>query len=54
MQKCLEKDPEKRWTAVELLNHDYFKNFSFQLPPDEGSYEMYNATNRDKKKVVNL
>lgn len=46
----MDRDPDKRWTAVELLSHDYFKGFSFQLPPDEGSYDYY-SSGRDKRKV---
>lgn len=55
LQKCLDKDPEKRWTASELLNHDYFAGFVFQLPPEEGSYDYYRISpTRDKHKKVSV
>lgn len=38
LKKCLNKDPEERWTCDQLLQHMYFENFNFQMPhsdPDE-------------------
>ncbi|KAH1006172.1 hypothetical protein HUJ05_006934 [Dendroctonus ponderosae] len=40
--KCLDKDPAKRWTCTELMNHSYFENFSFKV--DEES----DASKEDK------
>uniref|UniRef100_A0A1B6CAC5 Cyclin-dependent kinase-like 2 n=1 Tax=Clastoptera arizonana TaxID=38151 RepID=A0A1B6CAC5_9HEMI len=33
--KCLDKDPAKRLTCTQLLNHPYFRNFYFKMPEDE-------------------
>ena len=35
LQKCLDKDPAKRWTCEQLLSHPFFKNFSFKFPDHE-------------------
>lgn len=35
MQKCLDKDPSKRYTCDQLLRHPYFANFNFRLPESE-------------------
>ena len=34
-QKCLEKDPAKRHTCQQLLQHSYFDGFNFKLPQAE-------------------
>ena len=34
-QKCLDKDPAKRYTCEQLLNHAFFKNFTFKFPETE-------------------
>lgn len=34
-QKCLEKDPTKRLTCQQLLQHSYFDGFDFKLPQAE-------------------
>ena len=34
-QKCLDKDPAKRYSCEQLLNHAFFKNFSFKFPESE-------------------
>ncbi|KAL7630747.1 UNVERIFIED_CONTAM: hypothetical protein RMT77_019043 [Armadillidium vulgare] len=35
LERCLDKDPAMRWTATQLLNHEYFMGFTFQLPEKE-------------------
>ena len=35
LQKCLDKDPTKRYTCDQLLRHPYFANFNFRLPESE-------------------
>ncbi|XP_046434819.1 cyclin-dependent kinase-like 4 isoform X2 [Neodiprion fabricii] len=35
LTKCLDKDPEKRWTCDQLLEHLYFENFHFKMPDVE-------------------
>lgn len=37
LQKCLDKDPEKRWTCDQLLVHRYFDDFEFTIPSKEES-----------------
>ena len=37
-QKCLDKDPTKRWSSEQLLNHSFFETHNF-IKPD---YEEYN------------
>ena len=34
--RCLDKDPARRWSCDQLLSHNYFKNFSFKMPETEG------------------
>lgn len=34
-QRCLDKEPTKRWTCEELLSHPYFQHFQFELPDQE-------------------
>ncbi|MCP9262414.1 Cyclin-dependent kinase-like 1 [Dirofilaria immitis] len=31
-KKCLDINPEKRWTCSELLQHDYFNGYVFHIP----------------------
>ena len=33
LQKCLDKDPARRWTCEKLLNHPFFKVHNFKIPP---------------------
>ncbi|XP_076044863.1 cyclin-dependent kinase-like 4 isoform X2 [Oratosquilla oratoria] len=35
IKKCLDHDPNKRWTCEQLLKHDYFKGYNFKLPDHE-------------------
>jgi len=35
MKKCLDKDPAKRQTCEQLLNHSFFKGFTFKFPDSE-------------------
>lgn len=38
MKKCLDKDPAKRWSCEQLLQHPFFERFSFKKP-DYGELE---------------
>ncbi|XP_011330210.1 cyclin-dependent kinase-like 4 isoform X2 [Ooceraea biroi] len=35
LKKCLDKDPNERWTCEQLLRHSYFDNFHFKIPEVE-------------------
>ena len=35
LRKCLDKDPDLRWTCDQLLQHTYFDNFHFKFPEAE-------------------
>lgn len=35
LKKCLDKDPNERWTCELLLRHSYFDNFHFKMPDVE-------------------
>ncbi|XP_033229165.1 cyclin-dependent kinase-like 4 isoform X1 [Belonocnema kinseyi] len=35
LKKCLNKDPDERWTCDQLLQHMYFENFHFKMPDVE-------------------
>lgn len=35
LQKCLDKDPAKRYSCEQLLSHAFFKNFTFKFPESE-------------------
>ncbi|KAF7280692.1 cyclin-dependent kinase-like 4 [Rhynchophorus ferrugineus] len=35
LKKCLDKDPSKRWTCTELMNHEYFEKFNFKSDENE-------------------
>ncbi|GLG97974.1 Cyclin-dependent kinase 1 [Gryllus bimaculatus] len=35
LEKCVDKDPSKRWTCEQLLQHAYFNNFHFKMPASE-------------------
>ncbi|XP_060536634.1 cyclin-dependent kinase-like 4 isoform X2 [Cylas formicarius] len=41
LKKCLDKDPSKRWTCTELMNHEYFDKFSLKV-------EQQGSPNREK------
>ena len=34
-QKCLDKDPAKRWSCEQLLTHGWFKGYTFKFPDHE-------------------
>uniref|UniRef100_A0A914WH00 cyclin-dependent kinase n=1 Tax=Plectus sambesii TaxID=2011161 RepID=A0A914WH00_9BILA len=46
LQKCLDTNPDKRWSATELLNHNYFQGFSFRVPPEEGATSPFQQRKR--------
>lgn len=35
LKKCLDKDPNERWTCEQLLRHSYFDNFHYKMPDVE-------------------
>ncbi len=35
LQKCLHANPDKRWTAAELVGHAYFNGFQFKVPLED-------------------
>jgi serine/threonine protein kinase len=35
LQKCVDKDPARRWSCEQLLRHPYFDNFHFKIPESE-------------------
>lgn len=35
LKKCLDKDPEERWSCDQLLQHIYFENFHYKMPDAE-------------------
>ena len=37
MQKCLDKDPSKRWSCDRLLTHAYFEDFAKRQKEVEAS-----------------
>lgn len=50
-QKCLDNNPDKRWTAGELVSHAYFNGFTFRLPPEETGSVSPSPGSRDRRKV---
>lgn len=49
LEKCLDKDPGKRWTCEQLLRHQYFENFSFKT--EENEIQPFEKIARDRTKV---
>lgn len=45
-QKCLDKDPAKRWSCEQLLQHPFFDRHSFKKP-DYGDLDRI-ARERDR------
>lgn len=48
-QKCVDKDPAKRWTCQQLLNHPYFDSYRASLPVSDIPESARHA--RDKSRV---
>lgn len=46
LQKCLDTNPDKRWSATELLNHNYFQGFSFRVPSEDGGTSPFQQRKR--------
>ena len=44
--KCFEKNPDHRWTCIQLLNHEYFRNFNFQ------TNKLHNTQHNSSKVIV--
>lgn len=50
LEKCLDKDPGKRWTCEQLLRHPYFENFNFKI--DDGDAHQFEKMTREKSRSV--
>lgn len=50
LQKCLDKDPVKRWSCERLLTHSYFDDYVAKLSEIENHSAM-NIKTREKLKV---
>ncbi|CAG9764892.1 unnamed protein product [Ceutorhynchus assimilis] len=48
LKKCLDKDPLKRWTCTELMNHEYFEKFNFKIDDTEKPKEDKPPRNRSR------
>ncbi|KAF4527212.1 hypothetical protein B566_EDAN006138 [Ephemera danica] len=48
-QKCLDKDPAKRWTCEQLLRHSYFEDFAFKSPEGVENEESTQAQERARR-----
>lgn len=46
LERCLDKDPGKRWTCEQLLRHPYFDNFSLKM--DNVELQPFEKIARDK------
>ena len=54
LKKCLDKNPDDRWTCDQLLQHEYFKNFNFKMPEaEEGEFEKLKKL-RNKSRVMHF
>ncbi|XP_059481444.1 cyclin-dependent kinase-like 1 isoform X1 [Neocloeon triangulifer] len=51
--KCLDKDPSQRWTCEQLMQHEYFDNFSFKSPETEFSEYERVRKSRDRSRTSN-
>ena len=51
MQKCLDKDPAKRWSCEQLLQHPFFERFSFKKP-DYGDLERIARVSTFGKRIA--
>ncbi|KAL7306694.1 hypothetical protein TKK_0001366 [Trichogramma kaykai] len=55
MKKCLDKDPEERWTCDQLLQHVYFENFHFKMPETEADeYEKLRSVRERSRQHSNF
>lgn len=53
LKKCLDKDPNHRWTCDQLLQHAYFENFNFQMPEGEmEEFEKLQKKYRERSRVL--
>ncbi|XP_065167547.1 cyclin-dependent kinase-like 1 isoform X2 [Atheta coriaria] len=51
LKKCVDKDPSKRWTCEQLLQHKYFEGFHFKVDEEDTlNFEKYN---RDRSRNSN-
>lgn len=48
MQKCLDKDPAKRWTCERLMNHQLFEEYIARRK--EATVEQTDDSNRPREK----
>ena len=51
LKKCLDKDPDLRWTCDQLLLHAYFENFHFKVPESEAEEFEKLRKYRDRSRV---
>lgn len=50
LERCLDKDPGRRWTCEQLLRHAYFENFSFKMDGGD-DVQSFEKITRDKSRV---
>ncbi|KAK0182650.1 hypothetical protein PV327_000765 [Microctonus hyperodae] len=50
LKKCLDKDPDQRWTCDQLLQHNYFDNFHFKMPNSESEDTDKSKKFRDRSR----
>lgn len=54
MQKCLDKDPQKRWSCERLVTHAYFEDYVIMEKEMEAAAETININkHREKPKLSN-
>lgn len=54
LQKCLDKDPNQRWSCEQLLQHPYFENFHFKMPEAEMEEFEKLKKYRDRSRVSSI
>lgn len=54
-QRCLDKDPEKRWTCERLLSHPLFEDYLIKRKDVPDYVDAYKQNRiRDKAKVTSI
>ncbi|KAF3421488.1 hypothetical protein E2986_10846 [Frieseomelitta varia] len=54
LKKCLDKDPDERWSCEQLLQHSYFENFHFKMPEVEMEEFEKLKKYRDRSRVCTI